>query len=482
MQLTHHSNTSYFFGLRITEALALVAGSVCFGIFLANVYSTDSFWTVLGLSFSFFVLGQMIVMASRRVVFPEMASLIACMMWVVAPWIAYIHYYDVKPMYQMAVPENEYMVFAVPASIALWMGMHLMLRPSDNFVNPENRDPLTPEGRRLMDGLIVFGFLMDFLSPHLPSDLKTLSYILAQLRFVATLSFLFSGSRGWILRVAIVYLALFSETASGAVFYELVLWSCYLVISLAYLNKWRWKLLLAFLAGFYLLTTLNAVKEDYRYELGSSSNLPFIEKLNILTDLFFDKSQSNLSDENIADKTIRWNQGWIIARIMATVPNVEPYANGETIQDAVIASLLPRFMFPDKLTTASQEFFTTYTRAELNEETAMELGVPGEMYANFGVVGGVIGTGIYGLLIGFIFSKFVHLAKKNTVVWAWVPFVLLVAFEAEWNVYDILNYLVKSFAVFVVVISAMPMLRKLFFGKVRTLIYRITRRRAQHEI
>jgi hypothetical protein len=303
--------------------------------------------------------------------------------------------------------------------------------------------------------------------------------MMGQLRFVGALAFLFSRSRGWKIRVAIVYLGLFLKTASGGVFYEFVLWMGYLLISLAYLKRWRLKLAIGLVAAFFLLTMLNDIKEEYRREIYVSGKMPIAEKVKILASLFWNNPEADLPQYVVARRLVRWNQGWIIARVMATVPDHQPYANGETIKEAVIASILPRLIFPDKLKAFSREMFMTYTGTFLNESTAMELGLAGEMYANYGLVGGVIALGIYGLLIGFIFSKFFHLAQDNALNWVWVPFVMLVVFEAEWNVYDIINYSTKSFVVFIVVISFMPDLRTIFFGRVGKLVSRITHIKTQ---
>jgi hypothetical protein len=146
---------------------------------------------------------------------------------------------------------------------------------------------------------------------------------------------------------------------------------------------------------------------------------------------------------------------------MDLVPRKVPYAQGETVKDAFMFALLPRVLFADKPRGASRIIFARFTGLQLNQSTTMGLSIPGEMYANFGYWGGVLGTFVFGSFVGLAYSRFATLARKSPLWWAAAPIVLLAATEPAWNLEDICNYIVKSFLVLLILAYGIPLLRDL---------------------
>src|SRR5208282_345065 len=108
-------------------------------------------------------------------------------------------------------------------------------------------------------------------------------------------------------------------------------------------------------------------------------------------------------DEFLSEVALRYNQGWIINRVMQNVPSGEPYANGETLLAAVKASILPRLFSPDKVRAGGRENMRRFAGYTLGSGTSMNLGYAGEMYANFGYWGGIAGCFFYAFLLGLMF-------------------------------------------------------------------------------
>jgi hypothetical protein len=292
------------------------------------------------------------------------------------------------------------------------------------------------------------------ISEYIPLGLGFFLYILSQLRFVAALSWMFTNTSGWHKRIALVYFHLFLLVASGGLFYEFVLWSGYLLICVALLRKWRMKLFIVLISALFVATFLNGVKADYRYQIGTQQ-IDNVQKVKLLSVLLWDSISSadeTFTDTSPGDRIVRFNQGWIVAQIQRRVPEREPYAIGGTVVSAVVASLVPRFLVPEKLGAASKELFKRYTGIQLSSDTSMELGIVGEMFANFGTLGGIIAVFVYGLFVGWLFSLFAAKAQTNILWYAWLPFSLLWVVEAEWNLVDILNHFVKSIIVMTLLI------------------------------
>lgn len=454
----------YYFGLTINEFFSLCFLSAVFMLVTYPLYSRYSLWTGMGMAFFVFIIGHMLLIAQRSVCMPELICFIAAINWVVAPWLAYLYPADF-PLYRMSVPQQVYFAYTVPATVALWLGIHIPLRLRVGEADlKEFSKMMSPNDRLFMDSMIIFSCLVTLTANGLPfQGLRFFYYILEQLKFVAALSLMFTSTRGWGVRVFFVYLILFLQTTAGGVFYEFVLWSGYLFISLAYLRRWRWRLLIYISIVIVLITALNGVKSEYRAHI-SYEELPIQKKISLLGDLLWDElAQKNSDSVALGDRVVRWNQGWIISRAMAFVPAAEPYAHGETIKDALFTAIVPRVFAPNKAQAASKDFFRRFTGLQLAKDTAMALGIAGEMYVNFGSWGGVLMTGLYGIMIGFIFSRFARFAKRNVLWWAWMPSVLLVTLEAEWNLADILNHMTKSFLVMIVIIYCVPIFKRRLF-------------------
>jgi len=463
-------STGYYFALKPGEMFGAILASLLMTVIVSLVTPfVATTWIFLGVAFSIFVLMHMALALKRCVVFLELICFIACINIIVAPWLSYFSPASFD-LFQMWVPMEKYFPFVVPATIALWLGMHLPLQlKSPDFQANTDTFALSKHDRQLMDGLIVVGILFSVVATSSPTGFGFVFYILSQLKFVGALSLMITNTPRWKSRVAFVYVQLFLEAISSTLFYECVLWGGYLFICLGYLHRWRWKVFIYITIVLVLLTMLNDTKAQYRQQ-SESDNLNRYQKLVLFTQLILnyrsaEKGLTNTREVALGDRLVRWNQGWIVSRILMTVPAAEPYAHGETILDAVKASLIPRIFAPKKTGAGSKEIFNKYTGLELSESTSMALGISGEMYANFGVIGGIIGTFFYGLLIGLIFSKFANLAHQNVIWWAWAPFILIGAFEAEWNLVDTLNYIVKSSLVMLTVIYFFPPLKRTLFKR-----------------
>jgi hypothetical protein len=173
----------------------------------------------------------------------------------------------------------------------------------------------------------------------------------------------------------------------------------------------------------------------------------------------------DLSDDFIADTAMRYNQGWIVNRIMFIVPNVEPYAKGDTLKTAAVAAVLPRVIAENKLRSGGQEYMARYAGIELNESTSMNMGYAGEMYANFGLVGGIIGCGIYALFFGLLFRWFCDRAFLHPLWWSLVPFIFFAAMKAEDGIADALGWTIKSCFILAGIYFGLPGFRAALRGQ-----------------
>jgi hypothetical protein len=270
-------------------------------------------------------------------------------------------------------------------------------------------------------------------------------------------------TRGWRLRIAIVFGLLVVEQTTAGVFYLVIHWGGYFALVYAFMRHWRWKLGAAVLVGLIALGVLQQIKPAYRVKIDTEV-YGTADAVKLFVGMMWDRvqgaNQTNV-DLDLGDTLVRFNQGWIISRIMVHVPKVQPYAGGQTLTDAALYSIVPRFLFPDKSSGVSGEFFLMYTGVSLPHGTTMGLGIIGEMYANFGFGGGILATSLYGALLGCVFSFLASRALVNPLWWAVGSVVLLPAAEPGINIEDITNHVVKASIVFIILWRLLPAMRRL---------------------
>lgn len=461
--LSPHIIRSRFFDLTSEEWVMLGLGSVTFVAVMATMRADVTLWPAMGLLFTGLVFGHMCMTAARYVAFPDLIVLAACLQWVVAPWLA-----DAYPpslaMFRNAMPATEYLRYALPATISLWIGLHLL--PSRYLDRSSWHPVLEPLSKRVcqaLDGIIVLGLLASYYGKSIPTSLAFLGYLLASFRFFAALGWMVTETPGWKIRVGVVFVLLLFETTASGVFYLAVHWGGYFLLVYAFMRRWRWKLGGTLLLGLVLLGVMQQIKPAYRAQLEAQSYNP-VDSVKLFAGMAWDRMRGVVQPDvqsDFGDTLVRFNQGWIVSRIMVHVPKEEPYADGQTIADAVVFSVLPRFLFPDKGSGVSQDFFQKYTGVTLSKGTTMGLGIIGEMYANFSFWGGIASTFVYGLLLGGAFFFFARKALLNPLWWAVGSVVLLPGVEPGINIEDISNHVVKGAVVLFILWKLMPAMQRL---------------------
>jgi hypothetical protein len=106
-----------------------------------------------------------------------------------------------------------------------------------------------------------------------------------------------------------------------------------------------------------------------------------------------------------------------------------------------------------------------YAGILLNERTSMNLGYAGEMYANFGLTGGIVGCGCYALVFGLLFRWIFLRSLARPLWWSIVPFLFFAALKGDDGIAEVLNWTTKAFLVAAGVVLIMPNLRHALFGR-----------------
>jgi hypothetical protein len=396
--------------------------------------------TLIGIALVVYVLVIFVKALGNRLPILELMLLIAGLQWIIGPFIEYnSNFHDLK--YYMYVDQNTYMGYVVPA-FAFFLGV-IMLMTRNRVVNVQDIVDFKKYSRYGLTILFV-GIVSELAGSVVPGALGFLVFLLAGFKFVGAIILFFSEVRlhRYIFYGSVVFLAFLS--LRKGLFHDFILWSAffYMFYAIKVQPTFRIKMV-TFVGGFLMLTVIQSVKADYRELLASGSDINVVS-------LFFgsvsQKYDSGFLDEDEAttNLNVRLNQGWIISAIMDHVPRNLEFSGGETVKDAIVASIVPRFLNPDKKEAGGQENFKKYTGLPLSDDASMGLSIIGEFYANFGVTVGIFFMGLWGLLLAVIWRKLIKNTYDIPLLIFFLPLIYLQVVKAETELVVVLNHLIKS--------------------------------------
>ena len=411
--------------------------------------------------------------------FPHVCILIALFQYGLGAW-ASSYFPAQNPQYAVS-DFPSYLSYAGPVSLALVLGWGVSLvgLRSVPWTAPSPRPALQllaaldlllwgGLGIRLVQSFGSFGAFDFFM------------LLLAQLRFLGTFGRMLLRAPGWKWRTVVVFTLEISAAVGGGMFHTLILWlaSClmiYFYVRRSAVHNVALSFVAVAVAVFFLHDAKYQIREATWSGIGrvnvfgtevvlSTWNRPVVGGLCLLQSVT-KAFHGGYTEDSMGDMFMRFNQGWIVDRVMRHVPEVEPYARGETIVGALKASVLPRVVAQDKHRGGGKEFMQRFAGYSLMEDASMNIGFAGEMYANFGYWGGILGCGIYALAFGLLFRLVAVRARKSTLWWAVAAYAGHWIFKAESDVGNVLNYTVKACVVVFMAAMVLPALRAELTGR-----------------
>lgn len=443
---------------------------------ITAVFTYDlSLWIALTIFFTVLT-GYHMKGASRYMVpFPHVAILISALQYVLAAWwLVYVPGGAVTPQ-----SLDFYLSYSGPVMIAVCIGWALALLRMQPRQEPRLQP--TPGLLRELDWLVFIGLAAVPLSNLL--QLRSFGFVfilLGNLRYIGVYGRMLLHAPGWPLRLAIVLTAEFIFAADAAMFHPLLLWTAWsFAVWLHCFKPPARALVSAAVAAALLLPAFQEAKWRLRGHMlefdpesgflsdsgeeGGSMITKATSFLVFLGEGLAHSVKLDFTPDFISDTLLRYNQGWIITNVMLFVPDREPFARGETLKDAVVASLVPRVLDPEKVRAGGRENMARYAGMYLDEKTSMNLGYAGEMYANFGR-GGIIGCACYAFFFGLLFRFIARRALSHPMWWAIIPYLFFAVLKAEDGIAEVLNWTSKSVIIAIGVIVVFPNLRRTLFA------------------
>lgn len=433
---------------RLKAMLALLLGivvlgcvsdeiAVAFCVVLLSVIVSVRLWTSVG----------------KDIAISDLAAFIAVLQWITCPFIAFHFPLYQSSRYAMSGTLLNYFTFAVPGTALFLVGIHLVriwyARPLPPIIT------VGPSQYAVAFTLVGMALAADILIPFSPSSIQFILKIFSDLKFGAMVVFLYSTHPFRWLVISVLAVFTLMRSRNIGMFHEPLLWATLFTIYAFYRYSNHRKPLATFgakaaivLFGCMAIYSLQLVKADFRKGLAKGEDVSVIR---MAAERALDFEQ--IADPQAqADVLVRFNQGWIISRILDNIPRREPFQNGGSFATAAETVVLPRVLFPDRAPVEIAKRFYQFTGVRINENTCMGISLLGEAYGNFGRWGGALAM----VVLGIIFSGAVEYTRSLMHRWPMIFFLTGVIFsepiKAETDSTMVLNYIAKATLVIVALV------------------------------
>jgi len=166
----------------------------------------------------------------------------------------------------------------------------------------------------------------------------------------------------------------------------------------------KWKLFVAAPLVLWLALSLYvnymSAREQIRESVWGGAGLT--DRVSVIRKAFAEPQGFSIQKTEHLDMiNIRLNQNWLVGACVEhlTYGGAE-FARGKTLRDAVLA-MIPRILWKKKpVIGGSGSLVTDYTGIAFEESTSVGVGLPLELFANFGMTSVVIGFFVVGVLVG----------------------------------------------------------------------------------
>lgn len=347
--------------------------------------------------------------------------------------------------YVMQIPESSYFAYAIPAVILFIIGLHITAGNFKGEVLDEKRISLFADKNTSIAYIfIIVGFLASVVSIFFSSDLAFVFYLLGGFKFVGLFLIIMGTKQLKIASLILVVGSIIVSSLSAGLFQDLLTWILFVGSILAIKYKFGFNMKLLACVGFILLAVvLQQLKSGYRAATKKGEDAD----LETLTETYQAKNNGDFSIfsfASLAPNVVRINQGFIITNIIKTVPDRQPYSQGEEMTQILEAAVLPRILAPGKLQAGDRVIFEKYSGIHLRAGTSMGLSSLGDAYLNWGIEGGCFFMFMLGLCYSSVLNYFDKRSMRQPSILLFLPLIFYYPIRPDCELQTILGHLVKS--------------------------------------
>jgi hypothetical protein len=410
------------------------------GAILVNAQFKVDILSAFSFLFGIFLFHQLINSLGKVIPFFELTFGFFGIQLLVAPFLDY-YYFQNDGIGFMSVDEQTYFSFVTYAILAIYLGYSIIPKKNNEYYVKDNFKQYKKQFEYIGEILVWVGYSFYFLS-FVVSNFIIITF--AFLRFIGSIYLLLSESKKRWVYTLLVWLPFFFVTIKSAVFINLIIWIALLYSLFALTKKVKILILYSYIIiTFFFLLILQSVKFEYRGLVWEDNNVEDISLVELMINKVRDSDFETLRDM-LSGLNIRVNQGWIISNGLNNLNSDQYHFKASYFFDEMIGILLPRFLYSDKASVGSHEKFYDFAGYQLSDSTAMNLGIIGDAYLNFGLGKGIFACFLLGLIFGLLHKYFLQKLKQFPDLLAWSFLFYFFIMRAGNEFYIIMNWYVKT--------------------------------------
>lgn len=410
------------------------------------------------------------------IVFREIVSLHAIILLLIGPVLGYQFYTNENYLARiwnksMPIQENEYFFYVLPAVLIFnYVLCYPILRSNCSDQGNAFKDKIKLIILRFEESkvdpryFIIIGSVFLVGSEYLPSSIQYVGFLIATTSFVGLLMLYFNKKilfrRAYI---AYLFILLVYLTAQSSMF-TLIAYMGLTTFSFFILGKnwsFAYKVVL-FASLIFLVIILQLTKVAYRELIWVQATKN--QGINELSGVFrntISEKQSLFSLDRLFPVYVRFNQGLMTSRVLKYIPEKKNYDNGSYLLFSFLSSLIPRFIWPEKMKSGGSTTMQYFTGERAGGKTSMNISPVGEAYGSFGFIGGIVYLIFLAFFIRTVYINFFKYINKYPFLLFWFPVIFYqVSYCMESDSLQIFNSLIKSTTFIFIIFMFIPKLFK----------------------
>ena len=416
-------------------------------LLLLSVFTSWSLYYNVTIGLLVFTFLSFVDALGKKIPIGEFLSFSGVAFWLATP-------IPIKQIYKytaLAVNEDMYYSYALPATIAMIIGLHIPLSKHkidfSILVNRLENYLAQPKNQKLQWILLSIGVVGGLAYNYIPIGIAFFVFLLSQLIYVASLYSIFTPSLSkTLIIVSTLGITLIIVILTG-MFGQLIWWAlcALMIIALKYKFNMTQKLI-AVALGIVFVTGVQQIKHGFRRKTRATSVYVSVDR----TEVFGQEvsrsfsSGSVLSKESFGFILVRSNQAFLSSLVMRHVPARQEHTNGKTLFNSMFAGFVPRFLWPNKPKSGGKENMERFAGIKLTR-VSMDIGNIMDGYIDFGRIGGIIYMFMYGMLINYMLGLLLGQYQRfSPTIILWAPFVFIQVLKVETSFDTTFNSAIKG--------------------------------------
>lgn len=383
----------------------------------------------------------------------DILVVLALLTWLIMPLLSYYHFDKNNYLATlwdrvMKIDSDTYYSFMLPATLTMILGLKWPFLPQKEIKIPLTE--LVKLGKinrpsSIGYSLIVLGVLMTIFRSFLPGSVGFVVYLLIKSSIVGFFYLYYCGQQVKNSYLLLGFGVLIFTSIQNGMFGEMIYMVLISIIIISIGKKMAFTKKLSGLAIVFLLTIiLQSIKGEYRSATwrGDNSGGDTGLFVNLVANRL-NNTKELLSDEMLFGFYYRFNQGFLIGSVMKRVPSVVPFSGGESIQNSLLSTIIPRVLWPNKPSVGGA-YNIEHFLGQKQSGTSQNISPVGEAWANYGYTGGILFMFGYGFVLRLIFNELVKFTYRYPTLLFWFPLIFYYVVVAETDVLSVYNHLLKS--------------------------------------